>query len=118
MCNLDLIAMCSLDVDELCCWLSLDDLTAICSLDIDRLGYWLSLDDLAVMYSLDIDELRLFDWLFVDTGLLVLNVFWCDCHGLFRMDGGVTISFTYGVVYLAGTVSYEITTCCVSIGDH
>ncbi|KAA0037409.1 hypothetical protein E6C27_scaffold278G001210 [Cucumis melo var. makuwa] len=33
---------------------------------------------------------------------------------LFRLDLGITVSFIYGVMYLVGTVSYGITTCCAS----
>ena len=49
--------------------------------------------------------------------LVIWNVYFrCDCHRLFTVDRGVTISFIYGVVYLAGTVSYEIIICYVSFG--
>ena len=109
--------MYSLDIDGLYYWLSLDNLTVWCSLHIDGLYYWLDLYGLTVICKLDIywwmvllNELRLFNWLCVEIEMLVLNVFWYDCHELFRMFWGATVSFINGVVYLVGTMSYGTTT--------
>ena len=71
-------------------------------------------DGLCCWLNCDMHYCVYFDWLCVEKELIVSIVLWCDCSRLVRLDWGETVSFSYGVVYLAVIVSYGITICCAS----